>query len=91
MRIENLELSPGHPESAQAGPHPALQPGAESSTTLTENQGFTEPGGLDSGPMGPYFEGFPGRGRKRNPRIRECQYTAKIRDRLKAELTDGRI
>ena len=28
MRIENLELSPGHPKGAKTGP-PALQPGAE--------------------------------------------------------------
>ena len=54
MRIENLELSPGHPEGAKTGPPPGLK----SSTPLKENEGFPGPRGLESGPPGPDFEGF---------------------------------
>ncbi len=33
-------------------------PGLKSSTPLMENEGFPGPGGLESGPPGPDFEGF---------------------------------
>jgi hypothetical protein len=58
MRIENLELSPGHPEGAKTGPPPGPRtPGLQSSTPLKENEGFPGSGVLESGPPGLDFEG----------------------------------
>ena len=44
-------------------PHPALQPGAEVVDPSRGKRRFLRVRGLESGPPGPDFEGFPGQGR----------------------------
>ncbi len=39
-------------------PNPAFQPGTEVVDPSKRNEGFPGPGGLESGPPGPDFEGF---------------------------------
>jgi hypothetical protein len=88
MRIHEFGAFTWAPYGCQTwSPTQPSNPGLKSSALHRKNEGFPGSGGLESGPPGPDFEGFRAKAEGSNPRIRECQWTAKptgktLRDRI---------
>ena len=71
MRIREFEAFTWTPSGSQNwSPTRPSNPGLKSSTPPKENEGFLGPGGLESGPPGPDFEGFRAKAEGKNPKFR---------------------